>query len=108
MHIVVAKYCEPADHRRSMLARYDSGTLTADFDAHTLLIADRSDRTLLALRVPVTTPNYGVLMTLFRRQLMRAPHTGRVDDLDNQLRALELWAEICERAVASRPYRYGG
>lgn len=108
VRIEVSKYCEPADHRRSMFATYDSARLTADFDARTLLIADLSGRPLLALRVPVTIRNYGVLMTLFRRQLIRAPHTGRVDDLDNQLRALELWAEICERAVDSKPVSYGG
>jgi predicted dehydrogenase len=104
----VTKYCRTAEHRRTLVAMYENATLTADFDSRTLVVMDGSGRISLALRVLDAIPKYGVLMTLFRQQLLRAPQTGRVDDLDNQLRAIELWTGICEDGLVGAPISYGG
>lgn len=106
IYCTVAKYAE--SEIRDLLAQYEAGTMSVDFDRRELRI-EQPGLTPVSVQVKPSIPNYGVLMGLFRSFILDPEAGVRVTDLDEQLRALEAWHEICRltevRGIAACPYQ---
>lgn len=93
IRITVGKHVAAADAARGLLARFEHGRITADFDGRCAVL-ELDEGARVELHIPLRYANYEVQMGLFRVMTLRGWAGGRYDQLEQQLDALQAWQAI--------------